>query len=191
MPHAGDAELKAALELSTKPSQDFHFVTRCFFLASRAVTLGIAAELHHTVGMDHRPHRAAAQVGWDHDLTRAMLAEVVAREAALAASDSVFAAGLSFVDSGPPSTGGKFDLNALRAVLRAAAIRWGTKALQTPAMANSSGTLRDSMFARVFQLYSVSLPCATVSQCHTCKHARICPKAEPLASCKTLVDPAT
>jgi len=80
--------LKAALELSTKPAQDFHFVTRCFFLASRAVTLGVAAELHHTVGMDHRPHRAAAQVGWDHDLTRAMLAEVVAREAALA-SDSV------------------------------------------------------------------------------------------------------
>ena len=63
-------------------------MTRCFFLASRAVTLGVAAELHHTVGMDHRPHRAAAQVGWDHDLTRAMLAEVVAREAALA-SDSV------------------------------------------------------------------------------------------------------
>ena len=53
------------------------------------VTLGVAAELHQTYGMDQRPHRVAAAVGgWDHDMTRASLAEVVAREAALA-SDSV------------------------------------------------------------------------------------------------------
>ena len=63
-------------------------MTRCFFLASRAVTLGVAPELHQTYGMDRTPHNVARQVGWDHDMTRASLAEVVAREAALA-SDSV------------------------------------------------------------------------------------------------------
>ena len=57
-------------------------------LASRAVTLGVAPELHQTYGMDRTPHNVARQVGWDHDMTRASLAEVVAREAALA-SDSV------------------------------------------------------------------------------------------------------
>jgi len=76
-----DDELKAALKLSSEPA--FHFVTQCFFLCSRAVTLGFGAELERVHGSEQRAYQLGHRVGWDDPRVRILLAEAVAREGAL------------------------------------------------------------------------------------------------------------
>ena len=78
-----DDALKAALALSKESSAptEFHFVTQCFFLCTRALHLGLLAELPRLEQIEMHAHHEARQHGWAHPRPSSLMAQMVGLEA--------------------------------------------------------------------------------------------------------------